>query len=152
MFAGASGSGKSYLASGNIVRECQKQGITPIILDTENALDEEWLQRIGVDTSPDKLMRFPVAMINDVGKIMSLFIEDYKANYMDLPLEERPKFMIVIDSLSLALIHRKIGIECFYLLVDVIYFVYEKICNAWHGNCFVNSLQYAGGRFSFNKI
>ena len=60
MFAGASGSGKSYLASGNIVRECQKQGITPIILDTENALDEEWLQRIGVDTSPDKLMRFPV--------------------------------------------------------------------------------------------
>ena len=32
---------------------------------------------------------------------MSLFIEDYKANYMDLPLEERPKFMIVIDSLNL---------------------------------------------------
>lgn len=96
-------SGKSYLASGNIVRECQEKGITPIILDTENALDEEWLQRIGVDTSPDKLMRFPVAMINDVGKIMSLFIEDYKANYMDLPLEERPKFMIIIDSLGMLL-------------------------------------------------
>lgn len=96
-------SGKSYLASGNIVRECQEKGITPIILDTENALDEEWLQRIGVDTSPDKLMRFPVAMINDVGKIMSLFIEDYKTNYMDLPLEERPKFMIIIDSLGMLL-------------------------------------------------
>lgn len=103
MFAGASGSGKSYLASGNIVRECQEKGITPIILDTENALDEEWLHRIGVDTSPDKLMRFPVAMINDVGKIMSLFIEDYKANYMDLSPEERPKFMIIIDSLGMLL-------------------------------------------------
>ena len=96
-------SGKSYIASGNIVRECQKQGITPIIIDTENALDEEWLRRIGVDTAPDKLLRFSVSMINDVGKIMSLFIDDYKTEYGDLPMIEKPKFMFVIDSLGMLL-------------------------------------------------
>lgn len=101
MFAGGSGSGKSLVCSGNLVRECQKHDIMPIVLDTENALDEEWLLRLGVDTSPDKLMRFPVVMINDVGKILHTFIEDYKEKYMDLEPEERPKFMFIIDSLGM---------------------------------------------------
>jgi RecA/RadA recombinase len=48
-------------------------------------------------------MRFPVAMINDVGKIMSLFIEDYKKNYMDMSPQDRPKFMFIIDSLGMLL-------------------------------------------------
>lgn len=101
MFAGASGSGKSLVCSGNLVRECQKNDIMPIVLDTENALDQEWLERLGVDTSPDKFMRFPVVMINDVGKILYTFIEDYKANYMDLEPTDRPKFMFIIDSLGM---------------------------------------------------
>lgn len=101
MFAGASGSGKSLVCSGNLVRECQKNDIMPIVLDTENALDQEWLERLGVDTSPEKFMRFPVVMINDVGKILYTFIEDYKANYMDLEPVDRPKFMFIIDSLGM---------------------------------------------------
>lgn len=103
MFAGESGSGKSFVASGNIVRECQKKGIFPIIIDTENAIDEEWLQRLGVDTSPNAMLKFSVAMINDVGKIISDFISDYETNYMGLDEEERPKFMIIIDSLGMLL-------------------------------------------------
>ena len=54
MFAGQSGSGKSYICSGNIVRNAQEQGIFPVLIDTENALDEKWLQPLGVDTSEDK--------------------------------------------------------------------------------------------------
>ena len=40
VFAGESGSGKSYICSGNIIREAQKQDIFVILVDSENALDE----------------------------------------------------------------------------------------------------------------
>ncbi len=43
VFAGESGSGKSYICSGNLVRHAQQQGIFVVLVDTENALDEDWL-------------------------------------------------------------------------------------------------------------
>ena len=36
-----SGAGKSYIASGNIIKNAQEQGIFVILVDTENALDEK---------------------------------------------------------------------------------------------------------------
>ena len=55
VFAGESGSGKSYICSGNIIREAQKQNIFVILVDSENALDEAWLKAVGVDTAADSL-------------------------------------------------------------------------------------------------
>lgn len=103
MFAGASGSGKSLIVSGMLVKHAQDMGIIPVLFDSENALDEEWLKNFGIDTSPEKILRFQVSMINDVGKIMSEFIKDYRANYSDLDPEERPCFLFVIDSLGMLL-------------------------------------------------
>lgn len=103
MMAGESGSGKSFIVSGTIVRNAQEMGIIPVLFDTENALDEEWLRRLGVNTDPEKLLRFQVSMINDVAKIMSEFMKMYKSEYMDLPKEERPKYLFVIDSLGMLL-------------------------------------------------
>ena len=40
MLAGESGSGKSLIASGNIIKNAQDQGIFCIVFDSENALDE----------------------------------------------------------------------------------------------------------------
>ena len=57
VFAGESGAGKSYFASGNIVRHAQQQGIFVVLIDTENALDEKWLQALGVDTDESKLLK-----------------------------------------------------------------------------------------------
>ena len=71
VFAGESGSGKSYICSGNIIREAQKQGIFVILIDSENALDEAWLKAIDVDTSEDKLLRLGMSMIDDVAKIVT---------------------------------------------------------------------------------
>ena len=48
VFAGESGAGKSYFASGNIIRAAQEQGIFVVVIDSENALDESWLQALGV--------------------------------------------------------------------------------------------------------
>ncbi len=100
-FAGESGAGKSYIAAGNLVRNAQAQGIFPIILDSENALDEEWLKAIGVDTSPDKLQRYGVSMVDDVAGILTAFMKDYEAEYGNDEPEDRPKVLFVVDSLGM---------------------------------------------------
>ena len=46
VFAGESGSGKSYFCAGNIVKHAQQQGIFVVLVDSENALDEKWLQAL----------------------------------------------------------------------------------------------------------
>ena len=103
MLAGESGSGKSLVASGNIIKNAQKQGIFCIVFDSENALDENWLQALEVDTSPEKLMRINVAMIDDVAKTISEFVTNYRNDYGSLEVSERPKVMFVIDSLGMLL-------------------------------------------------
>ena len=81
VFSGSSGAGKSFLVSGSIVKNAQEMGIFPVLIDTENALDESWLQAVGVDTSPDKIMRITATMINDVATIINSFISD--GNYIE---------------------------------------------------------------------
>jgi len=103
MFSGQSGAGKSYVVSGSIIKNAQKQGIFCVVIDTENALDEAWLQAVGVDTSPDKIMRISASMIDDVAKIIGDFVADYKAEYESTPREERPKVLFVVDSLGMLL-------------------------------------------------
>ena len=99
VFAGESGAGKSYICSGNIIKNAQEQGIFVILIDTENALDEAWLHALGVDTSESKLLKLNMAMIDDVAKTISTFMTDYKA----LPDGERMKVLFVIDSLGMLL-------------------------------------------------
>ena len=76
VFAGESGSGKSYICSGNMVKNAQDQGIFVVLMDSENALDEAWLKALNVSTDPEHLLRINVSMIDDVAKTISLFIGD----------------------------------------------------------------------------
>jgi len=99
VFAGESGAGKSYFVSGNIAKSAQEQGIFVVMVDSENALDEQWLKALGVDTSEDKLLKLSMSMIDDVAKTISTFMSDYKA----LPDGERPKVLFIIDSLGMLL-------------------------------------------------
>ena len=103
VFAGESGSGKSFICSGNIVKNAQKMGCQVVLFDSENALDEEWLKALDVDTSSEKLLRISVSMIDDVAKAISDFMKDYKVNYGSLEYEEMPKLLFVIDSLGMLL-------------------------------------------------
>jgi len=97
VFAGESGAGKSYICSGNIVKNAQEQGIYVILIDSENALDEKWLHALGVDTSEEKLLKLNMAMIDDVARTIHEFMKEYKE------MSERPKVMFVIDSLGMLL-------------------------------------------------
>jgi RecA/RadA recombinase len=99
VFAGESGSGKSYICSGNLVRHAQEQGIFVVLIDSENALDEAWLHALGVSTDEDKLLKLNMAMIDDVAKTISEFMKGYKV----MPEEDRPKVLFVIDSLGMLL-------------------------------------------------
>jgi len=99
VFAGESGAGKSYICSGNIIKAAQEQGIYVILVDSENALDQKWLEDLGVDTSDDKLLKLNMAMIDDVAKTISEFMKEYKV----MPEETRPKVLFVIDSLGMLL-------------------------------------------------
>ena len=103
VLAGESGAGKSYIAAGNIVKQAQDQNIFVVLIDTENALDETWLHALDVDTSPDKLLKLNLAMIDDVAKVMSDFMTDYKKEWADKEKDERPKVLFVIDSLGMML-------------------------------------------------
>jgi RecA/RadA recombinase len=99
VFAGESGSGKSFICSGNLVRHAQQQGIFVVLVDSENALDESWLHALGVSTDEDKLLKLNMAMIDDVAKTISKFMVDYKT----LPADDKPKVLFVIDSLGMLL-------------------------------------------------
>ena len=103
MFAGQSGSGKSYICAGNLVRNAQQQGIFVVLIDTENALDENWLKPLGVDTSEDKLLKVNMAMIDDVARLMSDFMKDYKSRFDNVAEEDRPKILFVLDRLGMLL-------------------------------------------------
>src|SRR6056300_1274353 len=99
VFAGESGSGKSYFCSANIGKAAQEQGIFVVLIDSENALDEKWLQALNVDTSEEKLLKLNMSMIDDVAKTVSEFMKEYR----EMAEEERPKVLFVIDSLGMLL-------------------------------------------------
>ena len=99
VFAGESGSGKSFICSGNLARHAQEQGIYVVLIDSENALDEAWLHALGVDTDEKKLLKLNMAMIDEVGKTISMFVKDYKA----LAEADRPKVLFIVDSLGMLL-------------------------------------------------
>jgi recombination protein RecA len=97
VFAGESGSGKSFICSGNLVRHAQQQGIFVVLVDSENALDESWLHALGVSTEESKLLKLNMAMIDDVGKTISEFMKSYKL----MTETDRPKVLFVVDSLGM---------------------------------------------------
>ena len=99
VFAGESGAGKSYICSGNIIKNAQEQGIFVVLIDSENALDESWLHALGVDTDESKLLKLNMAMIDDVAKTIHEFMNEYKS----MAEEDRPKVLFVVDSLGMLL-------------------------------------------------
>lgn len=96
-FAGSSGSGKSFLAA-NCVRAAQEAGSMILVVDSENALDDEFMGKIGVDTSSDYKYA-DVITINDVAKVVSRFLKGYKDTFGTAT--DAPHALILIDSLDM---------------------------------------------------
>lgn len=96
-FVGPSGTGKSLLIS-SIIREAQKEDTHVVVLDSENALDNEFVKKIGVD--PDKDYTYVgVTTYEEVQSVVSAFLKGYKKEYAKD--ENAPKVLIVLDSLDM---------------------------------------------------
>lgn len=94
---GPSGSGKSFLLS-NMMRQAQQEKDAFVLaIDSENALDDEFVGKIGVDVDEANYMYISVITIPHIKKIVSEFVNDYKAS------EETRPVMIAIDSLGMLL-------------------------------------------------
>jgi recombination protein RecA len=97
-FTGPSGAGKSFLAA-NAMREAQKEGAHIVVLDSENALDDDFVSAIGVDPSQDYTY-VAVDTIPQTKKVVSSVIKGYKSEYGDRD-PDAPKLLLVIDSLDM---------------------------------------------------
>lgn len=96
--AGSSGSGKSYIAS-NLCRSAQEAGAFVLVVDSENALDDEFVHKIGVNTDPSCYRYVSVTTIPQVIKTVSSFIAGYQDQFGED--KEAPPILIVIDSLNM---------------------------------------------------
>jgi len=101
VFAGEQGSGKSYLVSGNIVRDALAKGCEVVIIDTEDALKETWMRNLGVDTDHPNLHKEICNTVNQVANCINEYAELYVKAFKDRPREEHLKVLFVIDSLGL---------------------------------------------------
>lgn len=93
MLAGPSGAGKSFLLA-NTVKSAQRQGYGIIVLDSEHALDDDFMTNIGVDTTDPNYIYRGVQTLQQTVEIISAFIKSYRKH------NETTKFLIVIDSLD----------------------------------------------------
>jgi recombination protein RecA len=99
LFAGPSGSGKSFIA-GNITKQAQLQGYHVVYLDSEHAIDVEYLSKIGCNIDPENLTYISVATIEDVNATLSEFFANYKKAFGKDNLDAQ-KTLIVLDSLAM---------------------------------------------------
>jgi len=91
VFYGESMTYKSSLTQ-KILANAQKAGIIPVIFDSENAIDAEGAERLGLDTS--KIMHVPIFNIEQCRNSLFKFLTSVKEKGLE------GKFIIAIDSLG----------------------------------------------------
>lgn len=99
--AGLSGAGKSFLIA-NAIYQAQKQGYMIVVVDSENALDKDYLSACGVDTSEDNDMyvHMSVATFSDAARVTREATEDFHEARIKKALEAGDKLLLVYDSLD----------------------------------------------------
>jgi recombination protein RecA len=98
-FVGPSGSGKSFLSS-NILKSAQDAGAHIVVMDSENAIDLEFLGKLGVKTDEEHLTYLQVGTIEDVNSICSEFFSTYEKEYGRFNYDA-PKIVMLLDSLAM---------------------------------------------------
>jgi RecA/RadA recombinase len=97
---GPSGAGKSFLL-GNILKQAQDEGAHLLVIDSENALDDDWMAAIGVKVGEDDGYNYVgVNTIPQCVKVISSFIKGYKSDYGENN-PDAPKVLIAIDSVDM---------------------------------------------------
>lgn len=95
MIAGLSGTGKSFLG-GNGLTAALKAGFGCLVIDSENALDEDYLIALGVDLDNPLFDYKSVDSIDQVNELTAAFFKSYNS----VPEDEQIPWIIFIDSLD----------------------------------------------------
>jgi len=99
-FVGSSGTGKSYMI-GNMVKEAQKEGAFCLVIDSEHALDNDYMSNVGADPfDKDSYSYKEVRTYGNVIKIVSTFLDGYAKEYSSSDVSAR-KVFIALDSLDM---------------------------------------------------
>lgn len=93
-------SGKSFIAS-NVALQAQRAGYHVVYLDSENAIDTEYLRKIGVKIDEDNLTYVSVTTIEDVNNVLSEFFQGYRKEVGKDWDNSVQKTLIVLDSLAM---------------------------------------------------
>jgi RecA/RadA recombinase len=100
VFAGEPGSGKSMIVSGNIVRDALAKGCQVIVLDSEDALKDTWMRKLGVDPEHPRLNKEVISTVDNIASCINECTKDYIEYYKEVPREEQLKLLFVVDSLG----------------------------------------------------
>ena len=90
-FAGPSMAGKTYIIN-KILAGAQREGMIPVIFDTEAAVDESSVRGVGLD--PQKVKYVPVQTVEETRNQIVKFLDRIIEN------KQQGKFIISIDSLG----------------------------------------------------
>src|SRR6056300_274316 len=88
---GLEGSGKSLLAAHSIA-DTQKKGGLAVYIDTENAMNQEFLEAIGVDVN--KMLYVPLETVEDIFEAIDSIIESVRSS------DKKKLVTIVVDSVA----------------------------------------------------
>ena len=88
---GLEGSGKSLLAAHSIA-DTQKKGGLGVYIDTENAMNQEFLEAIGVDIK--KMLYVPLETVEDIFEAIDSIIESVRSS------DKKKLVTIVVDSVA----------------------------------------------------
>lgn len=91
---GPSGAGKSFMV-GNFTKSAQNQDVGILVVDSEKALDDEYMTKIGVNVNDPYYVYRSTNTLDGCTKIVSNFIKSYRKH------EQTKKFIIIIDSLDM---------------------------------------------------
>lgn len=90
-FSGESMTGKTFIVN-KILAQAQKQGVYPVIFDTEFAIDESSTKGVGLD--PSKTKYVPVYTVDQCRNQIAAFLDSV------IEAKQEGKFIISIDSLG----------------------------------------------------
>lgn len=98
-FCGLSGAGKSFLIA-NAIAQAQKEGYFVLVVDSENALDSDYLHACGVDTESDMYIHTSVSTFSAAIDATYQMTEEYHEARVKKTLHEMPRLLLVYDSLD----------------------------------------------------
>lgn len=96
MVTGPSDAGKSLLAMAAAV-EAQKQGYGVFIVDSEFALDDDYMRAVGIDVDDDMFFFNRTNSISAAKKVIMEFLKEYRENKEQNDL---PPVALIIDSID----------------------------------------------------